>query len=35
MMAAKNRRVLAERKTAMVDILLKVNADPNAQKNVR
>ena len=29
------RRISAERRTAMVDILLKVNADLNAQENVR
>ena len=35
MMAAKKRRISAERRTAMVDILLKANADLSAQENVR
>ena len=34
MMAAKERRISAET-TAMVDILLKANADLNTQENVR
>jgi ankyrin repeat protein len=33
MMAAKKERISAERKTAMVDILLKANADLNTQEN--
>ena len=35
MMAVKKRRISAERRTAMVDILLKANADLNTQENVR
>ena len=38
MMAAKKERwwrISAERRTAMVDILLKANADLNTQENVR
>ena len=38
MMAAKKEerwRISAERRTAVVDILLKANADLNTQENVR
>ena len=35
MMAAQERRISAERRTAMVDILLKANVDLNTQENVR
>ena len=35
MMAAKKERISGERRTAVVDILLKANADLNAQENVR
>ena len=35
MMAAKKERISAERRTAMVDILLKANADLNTKENVR
>ena len=35
MMAAKMERISAEGKTAIVDILLKANADLNTQENVR
>ena len=35
MMAAKKERISDERRTAMVDILLKANADLNTQENVR
>ena len=35
MMAAKKEWISDERRTAMVDILLKANADLNAQENVR
>ena len=35
MIAAKKERISAERRIAVVDILLKVNADLNTQENVR
>ena len=34
-MAAKEERISDEKRTAMVDILLKANADLNTQENVR
>ena len=35
MMAAKKERISGERRTAMVDILLKAKADLKTQENVR
>ena len=34
-MMAEKKRISDEKRTAMVDILLKANADLNAQENVR